>query len=51
MPSHQLLLQRRNRCLELLNLYGEHLQHLARQIRQTRVALIADDGDQLANIA
>ena len=33
MPTHQLLLWGRNCCLELLNLYREHLQNLARQTR------------------
>ena len=51
MPSHQLLLDRRERRLQLLNLPGEHLEDLARQVWQARVRLIANDGDQLANIA
>ena len=33
MPTHQLLLEARNRCFDLLDLGGEHLQHLARQTR------------------
>jgi hypothetical protein len=33
MPTRQLLLEGRNRCFDLLDLGGEHLQHLARQIR------------------
>src|SRR5262249_60991548 len=47
-PGHELLLDRRNRRLQLLNLCRQHLQHLAPQIRQPRVALIADNRDQLA---
>src|SRR4051794_19388070 len=33
MPGHQLFLEDRNCCIDLLNLNGEHLQHLARQTR------------------
>ena len=47
-PSHQLPLKLGNRRLDLS---GKHLQHSAPQIRQTCIALIADHGDQLANIA
>src|SRR5215472_15736974 len=50
-PGHELLLDRRNRRLQLLNLCRQHLEHLARQIRQPRVALIAHNGDQLADVA
>src|SRR5262247_4637942 len=50
-PGHELLLDRRNRRLQLLNLCRQHLEHLARQIRQPRVALIADNGNQLADVA
>jgi hypothetical protein len=41
----------RNRSFDLLDLCGEHLQHLARKTRQTSVLLIADDSNQLADIA
>src|SRR5262249_53082101 len=50
-PGHELLLDPRNRRLQLLNLCRQHLEHLARQIRQPRVALIAHNGDQLADVA
>ena len=50
-PGHQLPLKLGNRRLDLLDLSGKHLQHSAPQIRQTGIALIADHGDQLANIA
>lgn len=33
MPGHQLFLESHNRCINLLNLNGEHLQYLARQTR------------------
>jgi hypothetical protein len=36
MPGHQLLLE--DRCFDLLDLRGEHLQHLARMTRQTGVS-------------
>jgi hypothetical protein len=49
-PSHQLLLQRRNRCLKLLDLRGEYLQHRTRESRHTLVILIAHKRDQLANV-
>jgi hypothetical protein len=37
MPGHQLFLEDRNRRFDLLDLRGEHLQHLARKTRQTSV--------------
>ena len=51
MPGYQLLLEDRKRCFDLLDLRGEHLQHLARKTWQTSVLLIADDSNQLAYIA
>ena len=50
-PSHQLLLKRRNGGLKMFDLCGEHLQHCTRESRQTHVTLIAYNGDQLADIA
>src|SRR5215831_2214468 len=38
-PGHELLLDRRNRRRQLLNLCRQHLEHLPRQVRQPRVAL------------
>ena len=51
MPGHQLFLEDRHRCFDLLDLRGEYLQHLARKTRQTSVLFIADDSNQLADIA
>src|SRR5262249_2708351 len=50
-PGHELLLDRRNRRLQLLNLSRQRLSPLAPQSRQARVALSGDNGDQLADVA
>src|SRR5262249_60242441 len=50
-PGHELLLDRHNRRLQLLNLCRQHLSAWPRQIRQPRVALSADEGEQLADDA
>jgi hypothetical protein len=50
MPSHQLLLYRCNRSLDLLDLCGQHRQDLTRQMRQPQIAFVANYGDQLSDM-
>src|SRR6266540_3032650 len=51
LPGQQLPLQPCNRRLDLLDLIREYLQHLPRHVRQTRIAIVANNRDQLADIA
>src|SRR5262249_15756868 len=46
-PGHELLLDRRNRRLQLLNLCRQHLWHLARRIREPGGAPVADHAGEL----
>ena len=41
-PGHELLLDRRNRRLQLLNLCRQHLQYLLRHRRQADVGIVAN---------
>src|SRR5215470_8281867 len=50
-PSQQLPLQRCNRRLDLLDLICQYLQHLSGRVRQARIAIVANNGNQLADIA
>src|SRR5262249_55572591 len=50
-PSQELPLQCCNRRLDLLELRRQHLQYLLRHSRQADVGIVANNGDQLANIA
>src|SRR5262249_42691005 len=50
-PGRELSLQCCDRCLDLLDLICQHLQYLPRHSRQALIAIIADNGDQLAHIA
>ncbi len=51
MPGQQLPLQPCNRRLDLLDLIREYLQHLPRHVRQARIAIVANNGNQLPDIA
>jgi hypothetical protein len=50
-PGQQLPLQRSNRRLDPLDLICQHLQYLPRHSRQAPIAIIANNGNQLVDIA